>query len=187
MNGFFIASASLGIIVLLLQVIFSLFGVGDLHGMDGLHTGESTIGEGLELLTVRSIAAGVGFFGLAGLGSGAMGAPALLAVLAGGVAGVGAMVSTAFLMRQVMRLESDGSLCLDGAVGLAATVYLTIPPGRTGPGKVHFVRQGRTVEMGAVTPVAESLVTGASVMVVSVVDPDTVEVIPDSLIDEVLR
>jgi hypothetical protein len=187
MNTLFIACASLGVLVLVIQILFGFLGLVDAPDVNGFEGGESAIGEGFELLSVRSVAAGVGFFGLGGLAATTSGAPAILALLGGGVAGVGALVGTALLMRQVLRLDSDGSLRLEGAVGLAATVYLSIPPARTGPGKVHFALQGRTVEIGAITPLGETLDTGASVVVVSIVDPDTVEVIPVSLIDEVLE
>jgi hypothetical protein len=187
MNTLFIACAALGITVLVMQIVLGIFGIGGLHDAEGLLPGESAIGEGFELLSVRSISAGLGFFGLAGLAAISAGVPTLLAFAAASAAGIGALVGTALLMRQVLRLDSDGSLHLDGAIGLAATVYLAIPPGRSGPGKVHFALQGRTVEIGAVTPIGETLATGASVVVVSVIDSDTVEVIPVSLIDEVLE
>src|SRR5690606_11535446 len=111
--------------------------------------GDSTIGEGFELLSVRSVAAGVGFFGLAGLAAQSLGIASLVATVAGLLAGAGALVGTAILMRQVLRFDSDGSIRLDRAIGAPATVYLTIPPGRSGPGKVHLSLQGRTVEIGA--------------------------------------
>lgn len=187
MNELFIACAALGVLVLVIQILVGFFGLGDTPEVNGFEGGESAIGEGFELLSVRSVAAGVGFFGLGGLAAAASGAPTLLAALIGAVAGGGGLIGTALLTRQVLRLDSDGSLRLEGAVGLAATVYLSIPPARSGPGKVHFALQGRTVEIGAVTPLGETLDTGESVVVVSIVDPDTVEVIPVSLIDEVLE
>jgi hypothetical protein len=182
MHTVFIVCAALGIATLAIQIVLSAFGIGE----DGLHLGESGVDEGFELLSVRSVAAGAGFFGLAGLGATAANVVLPLALIAAGVAGLGALVGTAFLMRQILRLDSDGSLRLENAVGLAGTVYLPIPPDRSGHGKVQFALQGRTVEMGAVTPVAEGLATGAPVVVVSIVDSDTVEVVPISLIEEAM-
>ncbi len=188
MDTLFVSCAALGAFILVAQIVLGLFGLDGMHdSVSGAHMGDATIGEGLELLSVRSVAAGVGFFGLAGLAALSLGIPGFLAGLAGVAAGSAALVGTAFLMRQVQRLDSDGSIRLDRAVGIPATVYLTIPPDRSGPGKVQLSLQGRTVEIGAVTSEPESLTTGSSVVVVSVIDPDTVEVIPVSLINEVLN
>ena len=44
----------------------------------------------------------------------------------------------------MLRLESDGSLQLENAIGATAHVYLGIPPMKEGTGKVHVVVQGRT-------------------------------------------
>lgn len=188
MDTLFVSCAVLGAFVLVAQIVLGLFGLDGAHGSEtGVHLGESTIGEGLELLSVRSVAAGVGFFGLAGVAALSLGFPGFLAVASGATAGAAALIGTAFLMRQIVRLDSDGSIRLERAIGNPAIVYLTIPPQRTGPGKVQISLQGRTVEIGAVTSESESLNTGSSVVVVSVVDPDTVEVIPVSLINEVLH
>ncbi|MGH7576808.1 MAG: hypothetical protein ACREM1_16995, partial [Longimicrobiales bacterium] len=67
----------------------------------------------------------------------------------------------------------------------AATVYLPVPPRRQGTGKVQFTLQGRTVELGAIADEAVVLPTGAAVVVVSVVNGDTVEVMPTPRIEGV--
>jgi hypothetical protein len=187
MVSVFIACAALGAVVLVVQIVLSLFGVdGGNHADLGFHSGDATLGEGLELLSVRSLAAGTGFFGLAGLATLSLGMPTTIALLAGSGAGVTALVGTSVLMRQVMRLDSDGSLRVEDAIGLPATVYLTIPPNQTGPGKVLLALQGRTLEISAVTTSGEPIPNGDPVVVVSVIDSDTVEVLPASLLQEVI-
>jgi hypothetical protein len=83
-------------------------------------------------------------------------------------------------MRTLLRLEDDGTLQIGGAVGLPATVYLRVPGGRQGVGKVLLTLQNRIVEYQAVTSQSSphDIPTGASVIVVDVVGPDTVEVAP---------
>jgi hypothetical protein len=60
-------------------------------------------------------------------------------------------------------------------VGQRGTVYLRVPGGRSGTGKIQFNLQNRTVEYLAVTA-GEELPTGTKVIVVGVVDPTTLEV-----------
>lgn len=188
MTTLFLTCAALGALVLILQTVLSLVGLdhGAEHGSGGAHVGDAGLGEGLELLSVRSLAAGVAFFGLGGLWALSRGLPGPVAAVAGLVPGAVALVGTAALMRQVLRVQTDGSLQLSRAVGGSATVYLPIPAAQGGPGKVHLVLQGRTVELQAVTPAEFAIPTGTPVVVVSVVDSDTVEVVPTSIVEEAL-
>ena len=180
MTLLFLACAALGACVLIVQIIMGAF------GLDHLPDVETEIGEGLELLSVRAIAAGVAFFGLAGLGALGVGLGGALAVVLALAAGLVALGATAYLTRQVLALESDGTLRIEGAVGSPATVYLPVPAADAGAGKVQLALQGRTVELLAVTREKQPLPRGTQVIVVSIVDSDTVEVLPSSSIEEVL-
>lgn len=157
----------------LLQVLAGLVG---LDGDDAGDSGDVSAGEGLNLLSLRAIAAGLGFFGLTGLAVLEWGFPRLVALPVAAVIGLCAAAGTAVVMRGMRRMETDGAVRVEGAVGHPATVYLSIPGGRGAPGKVHLFLQGRTVEMNAVS--RDPLPTGASVVVVDVVDPETLEVAP---------
>lgn len=157
---------------ILLQSLLGLMGADD----DSHHDHAAHAGDGLHLLSLRAIAAGLCFLGLAGLAALEWGFPPLLALPVATVAGVGAAAGVAFVMRGMRRMESDGVVRVEGAVGHPATVYLSIPGGRGAPGKVHLFLQGRTVEMNAVS--RDPLPTGAPVVVVDVLDPETLEVAP---------
>lgn len=171
MQDVFLLCLALGAIVLVVQIALDLFGVGHSHDM-------SLAGDGLDLLSVRTISAGAVLFGAVGLWLGSIGVPGLFVMPAALLAGAGAAVASAYLTRQLLRLESSGSLQLENAVGQPGTVYLPIPPHRQGFGRVQFMLQGRTVELRAVTDERSLLPTGAAVIVVSVIDGDTVEVTP---------
>jgi hypothetical protein len=185
MTALFLTCAVIGGAVLVAQIALGLFGL-DGHDLGHLHFGDASLGEGLDLLSVRSIAAGAAFFGVGGLLGGAIGLPSLVTLVPAFGIGSAALVGTAALMRQVRRLESDGSIRIDGAVGSPATVYVPIPAGQRGPGKVQLALQGRIVELSAITTAESTLPTGAPVVVVSVIDSDTVEVLPASTVQEVL-
>ena len=82
----------------------------------------------LGVLTFRSVAAALTFFGLTGLTSAVnlQHEPGLSLVLAlaGGAA---ALFGVAYLMRTLHRLKSDGTIHIERAVGQSGTVYLTVP------------------------------------------------------------
>jgi len=74
-------------------------------------------------------------------------------------------------------LNAEGNVHIERAVGLPASVYLRIPGKRSGTGKVTVKLQDRTMEYLAMTE-GGALPTGAPVMVVGVIGPDTLEVAP---------
>ena len=160
------------------------FGIdGGHHDAPGVHFGHAEVGhatDALQLLGVRPLAAGALFFGIAGFAALAARLPGWAALGVGAGAGLAAAASVAALMRTLLRLEDDGTLQIGGAVGLPATVYLRVPGGRQGVGKVLLTLQNRIVEYQAVTSQSSphDIPTGASVIVVDVVGPDTVEVAP---------
>jgi hypothetical protein len=184
MTSFFLACAALGGVVLLVQLALSLFGLGGEH-LHLMHVPDSghAISHDLQLFSLRALSAGVGFFGVGGLaglslfGSSPVGVA--LSLILGVVLGFLAMVGVAAAVRAFLRLDDDGSVRIDGAVGVTGDVYLTIPRERTGVGKVHLTVQNRIVEYQAVTTHPQPLPTGARVLVVDVVDSDTVAVVPD--------
>ena len=183
MFAFFLACAVLGGALLLIQIALTMFGLDADHdvGHDhGAGIGDS-IGHGLDLFSARSIPAAVAFFGVAGAAAARAGWRAALAAGAAVVAGLAAMVVVAWLLGQLLRLEDDGTVRVEGALGAPATVYLAIPGEKAGTGKVTLTLQGRTVEYQAVTSGAP-LPTGAPVVVVDVVAPGTLEVAPTPVV-----
>ena len=72
------------------------------------------------------------------------------------------------LLRAVMRLRSDGNADNRNAIGTSGRVQLTIPPRRSGEGKVHLMLQGAYVERDAVTDEEEPIPTGSEIVIVGV-------------------
>ena len=173
----FLWCAILGGTVLVFQIVAGFVGLehGDAH--DGhFHDGAS---EGLNLLSVRSLAAGIAFFGLVGLSTVSFGIlPSVVAAIVGG--GV-AMIGVASLIKAFGRLERDATLSLSSAVGTTGSVYLSIPARREGAGKVHLTVQNRLVECRAVTD-EEDLPTGTGILVVDTDGSDTVVVVRNPIL-----
>jgi len=117
------------------------------------------------------------FFGLGGLTGDAMDLPVQTVLLVAFACGAAAMYGMYWIMQWLGTLHAEGTVHLEQAVGLAATVYLRIPGTRSGIGKIQVNLQNRTMEYSAMTS-GEPLATGARVVVVGVVNPETVEVRP---------
>jgi hypothetical protein len=133
----------------------------------------------MRLLTIRTLMAALIFFGLAGLYGNSRWPEGPVTPLFALAAGAGAMVLVGSIMRALSRLRAEGTVRMDRAVGRGGTVYLPIPAQKAGAGRVLLNLQNRTVECQAITADKE-LPTGAPVVVVAVISPDTVEVAPVS-------
>lgn len=182
---FFLACAVFGGILIVAQLVLGFAdghvghvghvgGVADAH--DLAHHGPAVPKDGLHLLSVRSLAAGVAFFGVAGGAIRAAGGALPLAVAGGLVAGLAAAVGVAAVVRAMTRLSTDTAVRIEGAVGLTGSVYIPIPAAKAGAGKVQLCLQGRTVEYEAVSGEATPLRTGDRVLVIDVITPDTLVV-----------
>jgi hypothetical protein len=191
MDTFFIVCAAIGGTLLVCQLLMGLLGLGGHHDFSGGHdvggdhdTGHHEVGHEHEdawyvgLLTFRTLAAALTFFGLGGwLATTRPGMSDALSLAIAAAAAGGAMFLIAWLMRALARLQAEGTVRIDRAIGKTGTVYLPVPAQKAGVGKVHLNLQNRTVEYQAVTAQAQ-LPTGAKVVVVGVISADTVEVAP---------
>ena len=181
MTTFFLACAALGGVLLLLQLIFSVVGAdhGADHELHDDHLGHH--GEGLNLFSVRALSAGLAFFGFGGIVGLRLFAGPVLAFPIAVVLGAGALVSVAWATRAMLRLESDGTVDIQNAVGVSGDVYLSIPAAGAGPGKVHLTLQNRLVELQAITSHHTAIPTGSRILIVDVAGPNTVDVVPDPI------
>jgi hypothetical protein len=186
MEAVYLVCAAVGGTLLLCQFLLGLLGLGhhdvdhdhDVgHGHDIDHDHESWY---VGILTFRTLVTAVTFFGLVGLATIEATEDSTLALTLALLAGLGALVGVAWLMKALYRLKADGTLRIDRTVGRTGTVYLSIPGNQAGAGKVTIKVQNRTVEYLAVTR-QETLATGTPIQVVGIVGPDTVEVTPVSL------
>ena len=127
-----------------------------------------------EMLSLRTLGAAVTFFGLAGKTAQARGMGDGQALLVGALAGGAAMYGVYWLFKQVYKVQHAGNENVRRAIGLPATVYVPIPAGGNGRGKVTFRLQDRTVEYQAITHEGEKLRTGEKVVVTAIINSDTV-------------
>jgi membrane protein implicated in regulation of membrane protease activity len=169
-------------LVLLIQTILMFLGIGDgdadfdapdldFNG-DGLPDNleldlDDVAGiESLHIFTVRGIIAFFVIFGWVGVVMQSAKVPLPITILVAAICGFATMVLIAYLFKLVMRLKSDGTADNRNALGSAGKVYLTIPPARSGEGKINIMLQGAYVERNAVTDEAEAIPTGCEIVVI---------------------
>ena len=179
----FLACGVLGGSVLLIQTLLLLFGFGGGDDFDfdadvdvELGGSESAFG----FLSVRGAASFLTFFGLSGWGAASagwsLGATLGVSLLAGALI----MAFVGWLFSLQSKLYSQGNLDPGRAVGRVARVYLRIPAGGQGKGKVTVALQGRSEQFDAVSSTAceADLPTGSEVRVVRMLTPGSFEVEP---------
>ena len=120
----------------------------------------------LHIFTFRGIIAFFVIFGWVGVVMQSFGVHLAITIAVATACGFAMMLGIAFLLRFVMRLRNNGTTDNRNAIGVAGKVYLTIPPSRTGEGKVNIMLQGTYVERNAVTDETESIPTGCEIIVV---------------------
>ena len=151
-------------------------GAEDSETDDAAHQHSSTWLFGV--ISFRTLVAAATFFGLAGMAANAASLSWATQLLIALACGVGAMYLVHWLMSLMYRLSEDNTVRINRAVGREGMVYLPVPAGKTGPGKIQLRLQGRMMEYEAVTSAASGLPTGARVVVVGVVGGNLLEVAP---------
>lgn len=151
--------------------------IGDeVHGHHGAHPDLSTWLFGV--ISFRTLVAAMTFFGLAGMAARSAELSRANQFLIALGCGIGAMYLVHWLMSLLYRLGEDKTVRINHAVGREGTVYLTVPGGKTGHGKIQLNLRGRLMEYEAVTSEPSNLCAGARVVVVGVVGGHLLEVAP---------
>ena len=173
----FYGIAFLGTFLVILQTILLTTGVHLDHQAD-LGSGDSGHPSGLHILSIRTLVAFLAGFGWAGVVALACGGSLNVAIMAALLVGLGMAYSILALMRGMSRLTHDGTINYRNAIGLTATVYITIPPAGATGGQVEAMIQGRLAVVSAITQNATALASGTIVRVVDVATTNALIVAP---------
>ena len=176
---FYLISAIIGGLMFLIRLVFGFAGGGDggdsgpadLAGDDG---GVHDAGDGFRIFSLQGITGFFMMFGLVGLALSRAGVSDWLTALGGMAAGAVTMVIIAGIFYGMRRMQSEGTLRIDNAVGKEGAVYLTIP--EHGSGQVSVVVQGGLRQFEAVSAGGVRIPTGERVRVVRVVSAHILEV-----------
>jgi len=137
----------------------------DAAGHDNAHPDDGSGFSDLHLFTLSGIVSFFTVFGWSAIILYQNGLWGALSVLMGLALGFGAMFGAAKLVQWSVRLQEDGNLVLENAVGLTAQVYIPVPAAGMGEGKVTLTLQDQFVELSAVTEAGEAIPSGALVKV----------------------
>jgi hypothetical protein len=162
---------------------------GDMHGDTGgdLHDGDAGHAHAehglaqhgaawlFRALSLRTITAGITFFGIGGMAAQEADGSTPVVLVVAAVCGGAAFYGVYWIMQTLYRLQAEGTVRINRAIGEHGTVYLRVPGHESGTGKVQINLQNRTMEYLAMTG-GEEIPTGAKVVVTDVLSPDTVAV-----------
>lgn len=152
-------------LVLLIQTILLLFGIGDGDGVDLDGDGSVDGFDALHVFSIRGIAGMLCIGGWSGLVMYQAGWSLWLTILLSVLFGAATLLLLGYIMYGVSRLQSSGNVDLQTAVGKAGTVYIPIPEAYSGNGKINITLNETFMEVEAVTGADRRLYTGESVRV----------------------
>ncbi len=169
----FFLSALLGGLSFLVRTILMFIG-GDADGgggdvADDFSLEHSDADASVKLLSVQGLTGFFMMFGLVGLAlSKESQAGALWSIVGGLLAGLFTLWLTAKIFISMKKLQSDGSLDMNAAIGVQGTVYLTIPANDSG--QVQLNVQNRLRIFDAISHDKSEIKTGERVRVLKLVN-----------------
>ena len=98
-----------------------------------------------------------------------------LLIFVSALIGVALVAAVMYLFKWLAGMQQSGNISLQkSAAGCEGKVYLTIPPARSGMGKVQITISGAVREYDAVSESEQALPTGTPIRVVDTMDSNTV-------------
>ena len=157
-------------VFLIVQVVlmcFSSFG-GDID-IDGDGDIDVDADSGVSIFTVKSITAFFAVGSWAGLLTCALASDKLqwLSIIIALVSGAAAMAVVVVAFRLMLKLQCNGIFQIEKLVGTRATVYVSVPPTRSGRGKITLNAQGKFMELDAITDCEERIPVDEQIEIVS--------------------
>lgn len=154
----------------LLQVLLTFFGGGDVADDTPDAEIEGDSGIPFQFFTLKNMVAFFTVFGWTGIASIAGGLSQTVSLMVSAGAGLATMFLMAYLMYLLSKTNVSGTMLFRNAVGQSGEVYIPIPGGRKGMGKVSIKVQGSLRTLDAMTDETEELPTGKLVTVKSIVN-----------------
>lgn len=138
------------------------------HDVHAAHHDGAHHGSGLRLFTLRGIVAMFAVGGWLGIAMCDVGVSSPLSVIIALAGGFAALLIAALVIAYSLKMQESGNINVRNAIAHNATVYIPIPAGRGGTGKVTMILQERFVELDAITDDSRPIPTGTQVQVMSV-------------------
>jgi len=126
---------------------------------------EGDVGIGFQFFTFKNLVGFFTIFGWSGIAFMDAGYSKGLIALLSSICGLAMMFVMAFLIYQISKLASSGTLNMQNAIGQIGEVYLTVGANRSRIGKVQITVQGSLRELEALTDSDTDLTTNTVVKV----------------------
>ena len=167
-------AATLFLIIQIILLCFSSFG-GDVD-FDGDGDIDVDADSGVSIFTVKSITAFLAAGCWAGLLTCTLVSDKLqwLSIFIALIVGGAAMAAVVFALRAMLKLQCNGAVQMQKLIGQRATVYVSVPPSRSGRGKITLTAQGRFMELDALTDSEERLAVDEAVEIIATENECTV-------------
>jgi membrane protein implicated in regulation of membrane protease activity len=140
----------IGLISLLVVVIQMLMTLVGFDADVNLDVGDIDAGTGIGLFSLQTLGAfflGFGWMGVAAISNGAS---VMIGVLLAALCGVCAMLAMFYMIKALLRLQSNGNLDYSSVIGQEGKVYVTLPGNdKDGGGQIEIMIQGRLTTASA--------------------------------------
>lgn len=177
LNTLYLICAIAGGTILILRLILMIIGLdhGDAPDIDvsvdadidgDVHADIGEGGSGINFFSLQGIAGFFTMFGLVGMGLLQLNVLRIWSLIGALAAGLFTGWATGMIFFLMRRLQSEGTMKIENAVGQQATVYLTVP--EKGTGVVSVTVQGGLRHLDAISQNGQKIPTGTIVKVVGV-------------------
>lgn len=168
--------STLFLIIQIIMMCFSSIGGDGDFDADGDIDSDIDVDSGISIFTVKSLTAFFAVGSWSGLLTCSLASDKLqwLSIIVAIVAGAIALTLVAVALNALKKLQCNGAVQYDKLVGQHATVYVSVPPLRSGRGKITLNAQGKFMEVDAVTDDAERLAVDEVVEIVATENECTV-------------
>jgi hypothetical protein len=127
-------------------------------------------GAGFQFFTLKNLIGFFAIFGWVGIGCVSAGMEEFSTLVIASICGLSMMGIMGTIFFFVSRLVEDGSFKMKNALGRLGEIYLPVPAGGSGLGKVQITVQGAVREIDAMTYDDTIISTGAVVRVLDIID-----------------
>ncbi len=131
---------------------------------------EGDVGIGFQFFTFKNLVAFFTIFGWSGISCIDAEYSHTMTIIISAISGLVMMFAMAFLIYQLSKLKSSGTLKMQNAKGAIGEVYLTIGGNRASMGKVQVTVQGALRDLNALTDEETDLKTGSVIQVTEVTE-----------------
>ncbi|MBF4693986.1 hypothetical protein [Fusibacter ferrireducens] len=157
-------------LILVIQTLMTIFGLSGEVDADFDADGDVDItgASHITIFSVRNIVAFFTFFGWSGLWLLSKNMSIILTLLFSIVIGLIFVMISMGMFLLISKMQRNGTLNFDNALGQVGEVYIPIPPNRQGVGKVMIAVQGSLKELEAITDESSVIKTGIKIKVVAI-------------------